>query len=142
MDVYKTLETMIGDKIRSYRSDLEIHDRGWIGCNPGIPFLHYTWESGTYIIGLLPAADYPAEGVKVKYLFSTADRYHLLAQVEKMVQHFSAGRMGNGGIKAIHHFDGAQVRPIADIVARDIARKYCEGITREWYGAGGKRGAL
>lgn len=136
MNTYKTLHDLTTHIIESYRADLETHDRTWIEQNPGVPFIHYTWDSGTYMIGLVAASEYPAPGEKIPYLFGHSDRDHILAQVQVIADLFILGEWAphKNVVKAIHYFDGARIRPIAHVVAQDIARKYIHDIRAQWQG--------
>jgi len=71
--------------IKDYRDDLLLHDKNAIANNPGVPFLHFTGESGTIIEFLLPFEKFPKKGERIPYLFGKADRRHILNEIKNMV---------------------------------------------------------
>jgi len=107
---------------------LEVHDREWIERNPGVPFFHFTRECGTFLIGLIPAEDYPKVGETVPYLFGYADRYHILNEVLSMLEAIK-GMYKN---RLALHFDGLTFREIDFNRAYTIAMDYTVKIRRQW----------
>lgn len=117
--------------IEAYRDDLLKHDKLWFEQNPGVPFLHWTRPCGTTICGLPAADSYPKGGERVKYLFGTADRWHLLKEVVEMAEHHT--RPSNSPEQfTCHHFDGKKLRKITIETAVDVARQYVRRIEAEW----------
>jgi|SRR6187402_272193 len=121
----------------TYQSDLEI-DRAEIEKNEGVPFLHFTRASGTYMVMLLPYDRLPGKGLRVPYLFSDADRNHVINQIEKMSGYYHSrneGRMGE--CLVTQYFDGVKVKKIgADRAAQigiDHAASLRKKISKEKY---------
>jgi len=108
--------------IEAYQTDLLTVDREMIEANPGVPFLHWTRSTGTWISFLYPADHprYPPKGVEIKYLFGLADREHIARQVQELAQ----GIVKNSNTLLTFHFDGHKLHRINDEAALKIARDY------------------
>ncbi|MBE9572581.1 MAG: hypothetical protein IMF11_18300, partial [Proteobacteria bacterium] len=68
MDIYEQIRGKTSSLIKVYRGDLVVHDKRDLENNPGVPFLHFTGDTGTYLFFMIPAENYPAKGVTVPYL--------------------------------------------------------------------------
>lgn len=129
MNVYEKLVEKVGAAVKSYRTDLD-HDKNGILANPGIPFIHWTRESGTHL-QMLPAASadcFPAEGVKVPYLFGFCDRRELSHKPIELAQYLAKC----GEVKHCTWFDGEKLHSISTERAVEIARKWCNRVNAEW----------
>lgn len=137
--VYEQLVDACLPLIEAYHDDLVKHDKAWLEENPGVPFLHWTRPGGTTIFGL-PAADtYPKSGEYVKYLFATADRWHILKEAVKAAEYHTMP--SNDPEKfTCHHFDGTRLRKISVETAVDVARQYVRRIESEWQKQNRQRG--
>ena len=88
--------------IKDYRDDLLVHDKNAMAEREGVPFLHFTGESGTIMEFLLPYGMYPPKGTKIPYLFGKADRRHILDEIKSTV--FYARKSTRQGL--ILYYDG------------------------------------
>jgi hypothetical protein len=86
---YTALRQPVLAKMKSYQRDFLVHDRRAWRQFPGVEFLHFTRETGTTLVFLFPHDHpiWPHEGVHVKYLFGTADRWHILTQISKLTEY-------------------------------------------------------
>lgn len=125
---FHTLRTLCLPHIQHYHGDLLKHDRRAIRRKPKTPFLHLTRDYGTYITMLIPAADYPPQGVEIPYLFGHADRWHLLKEIGT---HMAYGAKNHPNA-LLHYFDGHILRRITYPQADEILRLYTARITAEF----------
>ena len=115
--------------INAYQNDLLVHDRDRIDAHEGVPFLHFTGETGTYILMLIPFEEDPKAFERAPYLFSSADRYHILSGMVGMVKHMpSANRNdlvlyynGNGAVRRI---DQKRAESVMDEYAHNIRAQF------------------
>lgn len=126
--IYEQLESKCLPLIKHYQTDLTEHDKKAITENPHCRFLHYTNESGTYII-FLPEHDdpsFPPSGFAIPYLFGTATREHIARQIKSMAEYHI--KPSNPQPIAVHYFNGktllsktpSQAFTIADIHTRHL----------------------
>lgn len=120
MDTFQQLSDRVKPLIRAYESDLE-HDRAIIARNVGVPFLHWTGESGTHIVMLISADSefFPKAGQEVPYLFGHSDRNQLAGKPLEFAQ-----AMGKFNYPTVHYFDGYSLHKITQQRAEEIARIY------------------
>jgi hypothetical protein len=130
--VYRDLEARCLPHIVAYHEDLTRIDRGWLEAYPGVPFLHFTRDYGTDLVGLFPADHeaWPARGETVRYLFAYADREHILRQVSGIVHYVTSDCEANR--RLILHFSGTALREITADRAVELATDYVRGVQREW----------
>jgi hypothetical protein len=128
MDTYKQVEKKSLPLIKAYYNDLIKLDREAIEKNPGMPFLHFTGDTGTYLFLMIPAEDYPKIGETVPYLFGKSDRNHILRQYLKIVECMK--RVNRQDL--ILYFNGKRLIEIKQERAESIARKYENKIWRDW----------
>lgn len=129
-ELYYQLEEAVYLHLKSFQTDLTVHDFSWIMSNPKTPFLHAANENGTHLIALVDADKYPATGEKVKYLFSYADREHLLNQVVQMAVTLVEPSGYNARI--CHYYDGETLSKINRIDFVEKARTYARNIRLKW----------
>jgi hypothetical protein len=127
---YQELEAKSLPLIEAYHNDLIVHDRDTLAEYPGIPFLHFTGDTGTYMIMMLPCdhAGWPEENAKVPYLFGYADRWHILKGLGEYVDGMK--RLNRQAL--ILHFNGKTFREIAQSDAEYIIEEYIRSITHSW----------
>jgi hypothetical protein len=114
--------------IQHYKEDLTKHDRASFRKHPGIPFLHFTGDTGTYLFFLQASDQYPPYGERVPYLFGTADRRHILKdQVDMIIALRKYNRQD-----LILYFDGRKLKQITQDEAEGIAKDYQQKILNEW----------
>ena len=130
MSVYEQLEAATLPLIEAYREDLTKHDRSAIEESPDLPFLHWTRSTGTHIVFLQGDDTLPAEGERVKYLFGTADRVHIVRQVVEMARSFT--RPNDPPSSAVHYFDGRKLHAITAARAVEIAEQYRRSMFESW----------
>jgi len=126
--VYMQLKEKASPFIKSYRDDLVKHDREFLRKNPGVPFLHFTGETGTHLIQL-DTNGYPKKSERVPYLFGTATREEIL-KCQMSVVPAMEHRYGRG--KLAMYFDGTRLREISYRRAAIIARDYEERVLSQW----------
>ena len=115
----KTIEQFERDclaVIQSYQSDL-YQDIEII--KSGKASLFFAYDCGSHAIVLRDFAEYPQEGEQVKYLFGTADRWHLLNETGAILECES---VKNAPI--VHYFDGHKIRQITHEKAARIVEDY------------------
>jgi len=125
---YILLEKKCLPFIQHYKNDLLKHDRRTIFSDPGIPFLHFTGDTGTYLIQLHKEGKYPAKGEIVPYLFGHANREHLLSEVFGCVQ--SMRTLNRQDL--ILYFNGKKLVEISQDNAERIASSYTHKIFSDW----------
>ena len=131
---YDQLYAECSPLLEHYRTDLTEHDKRDISARPGVPFLHWTHDSGTTIVFLAPIDDseYPAYGVRVPYLFGAAGREHILDQKVIMAEYHT--RPSNGPHRyTCHHFDGKRLKLVSVEKAVEIAKAYARPIQGVWH---------
>lgn len=115
--------------IQAYHDDLLVHDLAAITKYPTCPFLHVTRDYGTYLDMLIPAEDYPADGVKIPYLFGHADRWHILKHIGSSREYAEKHHPG----ALLLHFDGKTLREISHDFGRRVVADYQAGIRSAWF---------
>lgn len=132
--VYRELRKRCLHLIEHYRDDLLVHDRRIIRNHPGIPFLHWTRATGTCIEILSPHNDerWPKKGERVKYLFGTADREHILNQCVSTAE-YRANKMNTETRLVLYH-DGKDVnlKEISLQRAVEIAKEHKRRVLHMW----------
>lgn len=126
---YIQLKEAILPHMTAYQTDLTKIDRQLLRQNPGARFLHWARETGTHIVFLRDAADYPAPGEHVPYLFGTADRHKLLNEAVTMAEYFLNPL---NPVVRVHYFCGRKLRQITPDQALEIARDHRQRIEAEW----------
>lgn len=117
-DTIKTaaLKVMIGGQ-----SDLYI-DAQCIDENPGVPFLHFTRDTGTYLVFLPPFEKLPARGRYVTRLFGTINRDDVVDNIANMIGYCAIPQ--NNLSLLVHHCDGVNVRKITMKKSIEIAKQH------------------
>ena len=129
-EVHAALVREVDSLITHYRDDLLVHDLNNLKkCLDGTPFLHFTRDTGTYMVMLIGADEYPAKGERVPYLFGSADREHCLNGVWDVVNHCTDGFYGQ---HVCHYYDGRTLRKVTNVQARNIASEYTATIRSQW----------
>lgn len=128
MDIYEQVREKSLPLIKAYHDDLIKHDKIELEKNPGVPFLHFTGDTGTYAFFMIPAEDYPAKGEVVPYLFGNAGREHILRQFVETIEYMKQVNRQD----LILYFDGKKLIEINQEKAEDLAQKYQWRILREW----------
>lgn len=128
MTIYEQLKERSLPFIEAYQNDLLEYDKEMLEKNPGVPFLHFTGSTGTYIHFLNAADTYPPPGERVLFLFGTATRGTLLDSKITSIQN-----MKNVNRQSlILYFDGVLLKQITQERAERIALDYMAKIRREW----------
>lgn len=105
-----------------YQGDLDI-DQKYIEDNPGVEFLHWTRASGTLLVILWPADKFPVkEGKFIPYLFSFANRKHIIDEIITMSRYYTDPAHDN--CKLVQYFDGKAVKKITAAQAAEIGRNH------------------
>jgi hypothetical protein len=128
MNTYEQVREKSLPLIKAYHDDLIKYDKREIAENPGVPFLHFTGDTGTYAFFMIPAEEYPAKGKIVPYLFGKADRFHILRQFVKLVENMR--RINRQSL--ILYFNGKRLIEISQERAESLAQKYECKILHDW----------
>lgn len=128
--VHAMLVECCGGIVTRYRDDLLVHDLNTIDqIGPHTPFLHFCRDSGTYMVGLIAADEYPAKGQHVPFLFGSADREKLLDGAVTLATHCSNPV---NGTHICHYFNGKTIKRITLVQALTIATEYARTIRATW----------
>jgi len=123
--VYMQLKEKASPFIKSYRDDLVKHDREFLRKNPGVPFLHFTGESGTHLYAMWPSEKLPGKGEVVKYLFGYSTREEIIESEFSVIPSMKT-RYGRGDMAM--YFDGQKLQEISYDKATRIAEKYIKSV--------------
>ena len=127
MNTYQEVKKHAFPFIESYQDDLVVHDKRCIEENPGVPFLHFTGKTGTYLERLVDADAYPTGSFK--YIFGWSTREELLDAIVPITNSMKT-RYGRGDLAL--YYDGKFVKEISHKKATEIATDYVEKIRRAW----------
>ncbi len=132
--IYQQLHALVRSRLLAYETDLETHDKEAIETSPGVPFLHWTRDSGTEIVMLwdMKSDVWPMYGVQVPYLFGTADRNHMLDQKIAIAEWHLRTPSGGDNKYICHYYDGVRIMPVTCAKAVEIAKEYARPIRRHW----------
>ena len=126
--VYQQVKALAGPIVKHYRDDLVKHDRRTFQDDPTRPFLHFSRECGTHLITLDSAESYPLPGDNVPFLFGTAQRDKILADVVGSVRHIANYET----TELILHWDGRRLWQVTVQESIDVAEVYSRKIRNEW----------
>jgi len=129
-DVFPELYVMTQDAVKDYRTDFD-HDKRLIDEMPeGTPFIHIAREMGTHMYMLPPAMSekYPKEGERVPYLFSSADRNHMLRMVKTCIEYHYFHHNNHTWT----YFDGKKFTNITPEQAMRLANDYTLKVKSDW----------
>jgi len=127
MKIYEQLKQKADPFIKYYRDDLLVHDLNALNKNPGIPFLHFTGETGTHIVFLRPAEDYPEE--PYPYLFGMTTREKEIHDLPEIVASMKT-RYDREDLAL--YYNGKQLREVAYPEVTRIARDYVYRVVAQW----------
>lgn len=102
--------------VNHYKGDIE-HDRAIIRA--GTPAIFAAGEMGTHAITMPHLYKLPAYGVRVPYLFGTADAWHIVSQVGVILECESVR-----ACTLWHFFDGQTIREINQSEASELCDRY------------------
>ena len=128
MTIYDEVEEKALPLIKAYQNDLLVHDRKTMTENPETPFLHFTGDTGTYLVLMIPGSDYPNAGETVPYFFGKADRDRILRGKVTLVVHAKQTNRQD----LILYFDGEKLSEVTQEKAELVIWKYQKRILREW----------
>lgn len=130
MNVYDELFKRCSPLVEAYRDGLLVYDRDLIAMYPGRKFLHFTRNTGTFLHLMHPADDavFPPKEVRVPYLFGTADRSHMLEDVQKCVK----SSCKSSSTLLILYYDGKRLQEVDRDKALTLWLDYAEGVCRQW----------
>jgi len=126
MEIYTELEKETLHIMTDYQKDLTTHDKNAITENAGVPFLHFTRQTGTYLTFLSTAESYPVG--KVKYLLGVSDKYQILNNKKQALYSSTIKHM----TKKICYFDGRKLTVIGYNKAIEIMADYVIKIENIW----------
>lgn len=113
----------------SYQADLDIDVKG-IEKRQGVPFLHFTRATGTYIEFLIPYEMLPKRGELVQHLFSAVGRDQLVKDIGDMSKYYLESH--NAGVcKLVQYFDGDKLRKTSLKKAAEIGAAHAAKLRRE-----------
>lgn len=128
MSVHDQLVELCDTHIQRYRNDLLVHDKSEIERNPGIPFLHWTRESGTSLAMMHPTHNLPASGEIVPILFGEGGRDILVRNVVEMAEYHNR----DNRISLTLYCDGEKFYVCSPATAYLIAIAYQKHLQVEW----------
>lgn len=133
MNSYQQLFAAVSDHVECFCTDLTKHDRQAIEAYPTLPYLHWARSCGTTLLFLPPIDDdsWPKYGERVKYLFGSADRDHVLDQ-KIVVAKYHTIKSNSPESFRCHHFDGSRLRAITVDAAVVVAERYAVKIRETW----------
>jgi len=108
--------------VKNYRTDLDHDLRFFESKTPSIVFLR---ENGSHMISLDPFDMYPKCFERIKYLFGTADRWHILRDKVSTVEWC----IKNDNSKVVVYFNGKDLKVISHEKSRNIISKYYDLIS-------------
>ena len=120
MNIHEKLVEKALPHIEAYQDDLLMHDKTELDNYPGRRFLHFTGTTGTNMITLYWPEDYPGPGERVRYLFGTADRYHILKQVTELINCLPR----HDRMSLIMYYDGKTLKEVTLNEAKGIVSDY------------------
>jgi len=128
-ELYQRTETIV----TAYRGDFD-HDRGEIAKSPGVPFLHFAYAYGTYLVMLHPADSplWPPEGQEVPYLFAHADRHRILRGAQALIRAVLCEHP-TGGLWS--SYDGTRLESVTVQRAQAIVDRYLSDVEKAWISA-------
>lgn len=128
-DVYQTVKDLSLPFIKSNEKDLLFHDKNLIEGNiNNNPFLHFTGTLGTHMFMFPSDDEFPKEGERVKYLFGTATRYHMLDDIVKCVKWCRTSNRQ----ALILYYDGTRISKINQDIAESLAEDFVSTTKRRW----------
>jgi len=131
--VYQQVKRLSLPLIEHFRDDLLKHDMAWLRNkkHAGVPFLHWTRNTGTDLCGLFPADHeaWPKAGVYEPYLFSTAKREHFLRHA---VMYAQCRHKYPKECLLCLWYDGSRLRTIDTAKAVEIALDHERHVLKEW----------
>jgi len=129
MNVYEIIKEKVLPQMEMFHNDLIVHDKREISENHGTPFIHLARKTGTWLVRLRRADEYPAKGERVPYIFGNSTREHILVS---STVHVLEGAKQAGMTELIQYYDGKKVREISFEKALEIAHEYVRKIRDEW----------
>ena len=139
---YFELVRICGPVIKYYRKDLFEHDREALLQTPKTPYVHIVKESQTQLYFFPPAnhESWPANGERVRYLFGSADRYHILRQACECLEAQEREIRFSSGDVLVHYFEKPSNRPKLQRITIDdaiqIARRHRRDVLQTWNAPG------
>lgn len=121
-EVYEEVRRQAFPHMEAFMTDLDI-DREAICQNPGVPFLHFTGTTGTNLELFHPSEWYPPAGEHVPYLFSTAERHHILKGVVITVECMKKVSRQ----ELILYYDGKTIKKLLRIMPRRLPGPIVKG---------------
>jgi len=115
--------------IEAYIDDLIKHDRKFLKENPGVPFLHFTGETGTHLTPFWDVEKYPKKGERVKYLFGMVTREEWVREEMSVVPDMEH-RYGRSDLAL--YFNGKCLKEITYHDAAKLAKEYEREMLRRW----------
>lgn len=133
VSVYQQIKRLSLPLIKHFHDDILKHDLAWLRNKKhvGVPFLHWTRDTGTDLCGLFPSDHevWPKAGEVVPYLFGMCKREHVLRHA-----------MINAQIRAKYEkecllclwYDGMVLRKVSCEKAVEIAEQHEARVLDEW----------
>ena len=131
MNTFQQVAEIARPQMTHYFNDLEI-DRDAIERYPGVPFIHATMPTGTYLLHLHPADSpvWPANDNPVRYLFGYARRWDIVEALAGTIGYLRRAYCGN---HSYLFFDGSRIRKIDESEAIRLAEAWKESIRVNWF---------
>ena len=126
--IYTQIFTKTESFVKRYKVDFTF-DKKEIEANPGTPFLHIARESGTNIVFLNKAEEYPVKGKNVPFIFGQVERMHLLKYRTEWADMLLKA---DGGPFKCHYFNGSILKEVKFEQLNPILKKYEAEILKTW----------
>lgn len=138
MNVYDELFKRCSPLVEAYRDDLLVLDKATIAENPGVKFLHFSRQCGTWLHLMHPADSsvFPAKGRRVPFLFGTAEREQILDGERLCVE----SSCKSGSTLLILYYDGKSLKQVSQQQARKLWFEYTSDVLRQWEKEGKSNG--
>lgn len=126
--IYQRVKELALPVITEYKDDLLVHDRNEIKAFKKCDFIHMTRPSGTHMIIFRPSESYPVKGERIRYLFGTADRIHILNDTCGAVPYL----LKEQNIELILYRKGDSITEITASEACDLVEEYRQAMLELW----------
>ena len=121
------------DKIQRNKECLVNEDSAMIESNPGVPFIHVTWPTGTHLEMLYPADHeyWPERDALRPFLFGLACRVSIV----EMTADYIGNYLQPGApvpVAMVHYFDGSSLTEVGAEAAMKAVNEWREKLLSEW----------
>jgi len=127
IDVYNRIKKNSLPLLEDYKTDLLQHDFKQITSIEWTSFIHFTRNSGTHLLKL-STVGYPKKNEIVPYLFSQADRLHILKELYTVFETLQ----GSALIIQYYDFNNDTVKIISSESAESLILNFTRNTIKKW----------